>query len=359
MEEELCLGEIKEQQFELESEEEEEEEYEKLDQMKSPVAVNWIDGGLLKGVMIINDDAIMRYKLKFNKSNNSDVIDGQKESLLHNDKKRKRDDDSHLTYCQVFDVSKSNNNDDEKESLLHNKKKRKRDNDNHHTCCQVFDVCPICYEPWTNYGRHQLCSLPCGHIYGRSCINKWLLQAKSSSMKCPQCNNLCTLEDVRPLQASRLSIAEQKKSSSSSTTTTRHFPFTKKGYEALKKYISRRTYVASRLACVTANQRLHVVRRAQDANRRLGFIRKRRDELLKCQIGAEGPQADLFLQRADALDLRILPLTRRADELLQQVYALGLQYHASRRLNGAYEACIDYFEQMCKRLDMDDVLIID
>nr|GEY34405.1 zinc finger, RING/FYVE/PHD-type [Tanacetum cinerariifolium] len=320
---ELCLGGIKEQQFELESEEEEEEEYEKLDQMKSPVAVNWIDGGLLKGVVIINDDAIMRYKLK------------------------------------VFDVSKSNNNDDEKESLLHNKKKRKRDNDNHHTCCQVLDVCPICYEPWTNYGRHQLCSLPCGHIYGRSCINKWLLQAKRSSMKCPQCNNLCTLEDVRPLQASRLSIAEQKKSSSSSTTTTRHFPFTKKGYEALKKYISRRTYVASRLACVTANQRLHVVRRAQDANRRLGFIRKRQDELLKCQIGAEGPQADLFLQRADALDLRILPLTRRADELEQQVYALGLQYHASRRLNGAYEACIDYFEQMCKRLDMDDVLIID
>ncbi|KAI3751532.1 hypothetical protein L2E82_22620 [Cichorium intybus] len=34
--------------------------------------------------------------------------------------------------------------------------------------------CPICIEPWTLEGDHQICCLPCGHIYGLSCINKWI-----------------------------------------------------------------------------------------------------------------------------------------------------------------------------------------
>ncbi|GJU16304.1 zinc finger, RING/FYVE/PHD-type containing protein [Tanacetum coccineum] len=38
------------------------------------------------------------------------------------------------------------------------------------------------------------CCLPCGHMYGFSCIKKWLLLS-SSSGKCPQCNTLCSFQD--------------------------------------------------------------------------------------------------------------------------------------------------------------------
>ncbi|KAL8216935.1 hypothetical protein R6Q57_023772 [Mikania cordata] len=69
--------------------------------------------------------------------------------------------------------------------------------------------CPICFEAWTSGGEHQICCLPCGHIYGLSCIKKWLQQSQSSG-KCPQCNNLCTFKDVRVLYASRLCVADEE-----------------------------------------------------------------------------------------------------------------------------------------------------
>ncbi|XWS43549.1 hypothetical protein CRYUN_Cryun16bG0113600 [Craigia yunnanensis] len=63
--------------------------------------------------------------------------------------------------------------------------------------------CPICMEAWTTTGDHHVCCLPCGHVYGFSCIRKWL-QQRGTSRKCPQCNKKCTLKDVRKLFASRL-----------------------------------------------------------------------------------------------------------------------------------------------------------
>ncbi|XP_022767276.1 E3 ubiquitin-protein ligase RFWD3 isoform X2 [Durio zibethinus] len=61
--------------------------------------------------------------------------------------------------------------------------------------------CPICLEAWTTIGDHHVCCLPCGHIFGFSCICKWL-QQRGTTRKCPQCNRKCTLKDVRKLFAS-------------------------------------------------------------------------------------------------------------------------------------------------------------
>ncbi|XP_028776046.1 E3 ubiquitin-protein ligase RFWD3-like isoform X2 [Neltuma alba] len=68
--------------------------------------------------------------------------------------------------------------------------------------------CPICLDAWTNDGEHHICSLPCGHIYGMSCIKRWLQQRKNSG-KCPQCNRKCALRDVRKLYASRVLAADE------------------------------------------------------------------------------------------------------------------------------------------------------
>ncbi|XP_022962838.1 E3 ubiquitin-protein ligase RFWD3 isoform X2 [Cucurbita moschata] len=69
--------------------------------------------------------------------------------------------------------------------------------------------CPICMEAWTNYGEHHICCLPCGHLYGMSCINRWLQQRRKAG-KCPQCNRKCSMKDVRKLFASRIVAADEE-----------------------------------------------------------------------------------------------------------------------------------------------------
>lgn len=70
-------------------------------------------------------------------------------------------------------------------------------------------ICPICMDAWTNDGDHHICCLPCGHIYGMSCVKKWLQQKKNSG-KCPQCNRRCSMKDVRKLYASRVVTVDEE-----------------------------------------------------------------------------------------------------------------------------------------------------
>eukprot|EP00257_Ricinus_communis_P016601 XP_015574828.1 E3 ubiquitin-protein ligase RFWD3 [Ricinus communis] len=69
--------------------------------------------------------------------------------------------------------------------------------------------CPICMDAWTSEGDHHICCLPCGHLFGLSCISKWLKQNRSKA-KCPQCNRKCTLKDVRKLFAPRLAVVDEE-----------------------------------------------------------------------------------------------------------------------------------------------------
>ncbi|XP_044367263.1 E3 ubiquitin-protein ligase RFWD3 [Triticum aestivum] len=50
-------------------------------------------------------------------------------------------------------------------------------------------TCSICLEPWTSTGKHHICCIPCGHVYGRSCLTRWLMDqlSRNENMKCPQC----------------------------------------------------------------------------------------------------------------------------------------------------------------------------
>jgi len=48
-------------------------------------------------------------------------------------------------------------------------------------------TCCVCMEPSTCSGAHRLCCIPCGHVYGRSCLENWLSACGNTSAKCPQC----------------------------------------------------------------------------------------------------------------------------------------------------------------------------
>ncbi|XP_076286306.1 ring finger and WD repeat domain 3 isoform X2 [Lasioglossum baleicum] len=65
--------------------------------------------------------------------------------------------------------------------------------------------CPICMDLWTSSGEHRLCCLRCGHLFGHSCILKWLRSScNSSNRRCPQCNRKAAVKDIRMLYAKKL-----------------------------------------------------------------------------------------------------------------------------------------------------------
>ncbi|XP_071423308.1 E3 ubiquitin-protein ligase RFWD3 isoform X1 [Pithys albifrons albifrons] len=77
------------------------------------------------------------------------------------------------------------------------------------------DTCSICFDQWTNAGDHRLSALRCGHLFGYTCIEKWL---KGQAGKCPQCNKKAKRSDIVVLYArtlKALDTSEQERMRSS------------------------------------------------------------------------------------------------------------------------------------------------
>ncbi|TKS73785.1 E3 ubiquitin-protein ligase RFWD3 [Collichthys lucidus] len=65
------------------------------------------------------------------------------------------------------------------------------------------DNCTICFEAWTTAGEHRLSALRCGHLFGFTCIQRWL-KAQGPVAKCPQCNKKAKRSDIVLLYAPKL-----------------------------------------------------------------------------------------------------------------------------------------------------------
>ncbi|KAG8012373.1 E3 ubiquitin-protein ligase RFWD3 [Nibea albiflora] len=65
------------------------------------------------------------------------------------------------------------------------------------------DNCTICFEAWTTAGEHRLSALRCGHLFGFTCIQRWL-KAQGPAAKCPQCNKKAKRSDIVLLYAPKL-----------------------------------------------------------------------------------------------------------------------------------------------------------
>ncbi|KAH7663040.1 E3 ubiquitin-protein ligase RFWD3 protein [Dioscorea alata] len=70
-------------------------------------------------------------------------------------------------------------------------------------------VCPVCYEPWTSEGPHRVCCILCGHVYGRSCLEKWVERCGSYKAKCPQCSRQFRKKDIINLFAPVIGVQHQ------------------------------------------------------------------------------------------------------------------------------------------------------
>lgn len=69
-------------------------------------------------------------------------------------------------------------------------------------------ICPICFEPWSNMGDHHLACLKCGHLFGYSCIVRWLVGQSGQKGRCPQCNRRSSKKDVRKLYAKNIVVVD-------------------------------------------------------------------------------------------------------------------------------------------------------
>lgn len=58
---------------------------------------------------------------------------------------------------------------------------------------------------WSNSGKHRLASLRCGHLFGYSCIARWLqVGCSAGQRRCPQCNKSASLKHIRFIYARKL-----------------------------------------------------------------------------------------------------------------------------------------------------------
>ncbi|RHY97813.1 hypothetical protein DYB26_005278 [Aphanomyces astaci] len=67
--------------------------------------------------------------------------------------------------------------------------------------------CTICCEKCVTSGEHRLASLACGHLFGQSCIERWVKQSKT----CPVCSQAVKRNDVRVLFTDSVSVVDNSR----------------------------------------------------------------------------------------------------------------------------------------------------
>lgn len=60
-------------------------------------------------------------------------------------------------------------------------------------------VCPLCSKPWLSMD-HRLCSLRCGHLFGKSCIKSFV----AKNRRCPICDKRASVGGIRNIHATHL-----------------------------------------------------------------------------------------------------------------------------------------------------------
>uniref|UniRef100_A0A915PYB5 RING-type E3 ubiquitin transferase n=1 Tax=Setaria digitata TaxID=48799 RepID=A0A915PYB5_9BILA len=78
-----------------------------------------------------------------------------------------------------------------------NKKRRRKSDRNDDEGGDETTNCSICFEAYTISGSHKVVCLKCGHLFGQSCIERWIRTEKSA--KCPQCKTRARITDIRRL----------------------------------------------------------------------------------------------------------------------------------------------------------------
>ncbi|GKC16785.1 hypothetical protein Tco_1013567, partial [Tanacetum coccineum] len=175
--------------------------------------------------------------------------------------------------------------------------------------------------------------------------------SEGSFSECPQCKALCSLKDVRTLNATCLCIPAADKGVADPEISTRRFTFTRHGFVKFRKFESGRRNFALKKRSDAKKRLAGVVGRKNDLMKRRTDLLDRRASVLNRAKALEKQGGSLRL-RADALRLRADALGRWADEYLRQAEAceerakaLGQRARAYNQRVKAFEARLSYFRQ--------------
>ncbi|XP_043563174.1 E3 ubiquitin-protein ligase RFWD3 [Chiloscyllium plagiosum] len=127
------------------------------------------------------------------------------------------------------------------------------------------NTCSICFEPWTNAGEHRLVTLRCGHLFGYTCIDRWL---RKQGGKCPQCNKKAKRSDVVVLYAPTLKAVDTSEQ------------------ERLKSDLEKEQMMRRKAELESAQCRLQLQFLTEECSK----LRKQLQEL-RCLIAKHGPSA--------------------------------------------------------------------
>ncbi|KAJ3439967.1 e3 ubiquitin-protein ligase [Anaeramoeba flamelloides] len=110
--------------------------------------------------------------------------------------------------------TKTKKNTKTKKKIKKNKKQKiKRTKRSIFTDCKTNDLrtnCPICFDFVTKSGQHQICTLSCGHIFGKQCIIRWIKNKMNEKKKafCPVCKKPCKLRQSRSLSTDQIVVCD-------------------------------------------------------------------------------------------------------------------------------------------------------
>ncbi|KAK4536106.1 hypothetical protein CDCA_CDCA07G2131 [Cyanidium caldarium] len=123
--------------------------------------------------------------------------------------------------------------------------------------------CSVCFEVWSTSGPHQLCCLRCGHMFGWSCLERWLRQQRRAAERsCPQCKQRASLADVRLLYVSCTIAAEEERSAMHYSLPQRPQPVRVLAREPCEKEALRRALLQERARRIELERELCRVREA-------------------------------------------------------------------------------------------------
>ncbi|KAI9291653.1 hypothetical protein K502DRAFT_352773 [Neoconidiobolus thromboides FSU 785] len=163
--------------------------------------------------------------MEFNDSGGNQHVDNETESLLNYitlnytndngnlidlDSIQLNDDDIEFQRIQRREIVPSNITDtkvdlstEDSNNSQSNRLKRAREYEE-----EDSNTCSICYSDWTNSGEHQISCLPCGHVFGKSCVKRWFqtkaLDRGLNLAPCPFCGVYYKDKEIRSLYINNL-----------------------------------------------------------------------------------------------------------------------------------------------------------
>ncbi|KAL7401929.1 hypothetical protein ABVT39_006876 [Epinephelus coioides] len=154
------------------------------------------------------------------------------------------------------------------------------------------DTCTICFEAWTTAGEHRLSALRCGHLFGFTCIQRWL-KAQGPAAKCPQCNKKAKRSDIVLLYAPKLRALDNSEQ------------------ESLKKSLEQEQSLRRKAELESAQYKLKL----QVVTNKYGQAQQELQELraLMTQAGRNSAPSSSSSSSSSASSLLLLGLSQRAD----------------------------------------------